>query len=180
MKRHKTNDTAVIIIDMQNFFLKNFTRSIREKLIENQLRVVDACLKNKLPFIILEYKCRGKLRGKLIKQLDEKIQNVYKVVFVKENNSGFTKTKLESILKELRVKNLLLMGVNANGCVQDTAIGALNRGFRVITSCGVIASASRNDLDLSKRNKNWFFKNTTFKTTPDDLVHYLGGKERLL
>lgn len=170
---HKPNDTAVIIVDMQDFFLKNLNKSLYKTLVENQLHVINTCLKNKLPFIILEYKCRGISRGTLIKDLDEKIKNVHKEVLIKENNSGFTQTKLESILKELRVKKILIMGVNANGCVQDTTIGALKRGFKVITSCGVIANTSRHDLELSKRNKDWFLKNTMLKNTPEDLVNYL-------
>jgi hypothetical protein len=169
----KQKNTAVILVDMQDFFLKNFKLSLRKILIENQLHVIDSCLKNKFPFIVLEYKSRGISRGSLIKDLDEKIKNVYKEVLVKENNSGFTQTKLDSILKQLHVKNILIMGVNANGCVQDTAIGALNRGFKVMTSCGIIASTSRDDLELSKRNKDWYIKNTILKNSPNDLVNYL-------
>jgi nicotinamidase-related amidase len=167
------SDTAVILVDMQDFFLKNFLPSAKKTLIENQLRVIDICVKKKIPFIILEYKCRGVFRGSLIGGLDKKIQNAHKEVIVKEHNSGFTKTKLHSILKELRVKKLLIMGVNANGCVQDTAIGARSRGFKVVTSCGVIGSASRGDLGLSKRNKDWYVCNTIFKNDTDDLVNYL-------
>ncbi len=170
---NKQSDTAVILVDMQDFFLKNFLPSIKKNLIENQLRVIDICVKKKIPFIILEYKCRGVFRGSLIQDLDKKIQNVHKEVVVKEHNSGFTKTKLDSILKQLRVKKLLIMGVNANGCVQDTAIGAFGRGFKVVTSCGVMGSASRSDLDLSKRNKDWYVCNTIFKKDTDDLINYL-------
>ena len=52
------------------------------------------------------------------------------------------------------------MGVNANGCVQDTAMSALRRGYKVITAEGVTASSSRRDLSLSTNNKTWYLKNT--------------------
>ena len=172
-KKQKKNDIAVVLIDMQAFFLKDFSSSVRNTLIKNQSYVIKICVAKKLPFIVLEYKTNGISRGKIIKSLDREIKNGHKDIFIKENNSGFAQTKLESILKESGIKTLLLMGVNANGCVQDTAIGALHRGFNVVTSEGLIASSSRNDLELSKRNRDWYLKNTILKKTLGDLIGYL-------
>ncbi len=126
-------DTAVIIVDMQKFFLNNFTPKNRGLLIANQIEVIKLCVKKKLPFIIFEYKCRGIFRGKLISQINNIIKNSYRETLIKESNSGFTKTNLDSILKNLKIKNILIMGINANGCVQDTAIGAIHRGFIEVT-----------------------------------------------
>lgn len=156
------NSTAVIIIDMQNFFLNNFTPKNRELIIQNQIKVIELCVKKKLPFIILEYKCRGVFRGKLIKQIDKIIKNTYKETIIKESNSGFTKTNLDSILKKLKIKKILIMGINANGCVQDTAIGAIHRGYKVITAYGIIGSSSRKDIGLSAKNMRWYKKHTDF------------------
>ena len=71
------------------------------------------------------------------------------------------------------MKNILLMGINANGCVQDTAIGALYRKYKVITSHGIIASSSRKDINLSERNKDWFIKNTNYFENIEDVLIYL-------
>jgi nicotinamidase-related amidase len=155
-------NTAVIIVDMQDFFLDNFTPKNRELLIMNQIKIIKLCVKNKLPFVILEYKCRGIFRGELIKKLDKMIKNTQKETIIKESNSGFTDTNLDSILNNLKIKQILLFGINANGCVQDTAIGAIRRGDRVITASGIIASSSRKDLELSVKNLKWYKKNTTF------------------
>jgi nicotinamidase-related amidase len=155
-------NTAVIIVDMQDFFLDNFTPKNRELLIMNQIKIIKLCVKNKLPFVILEYKCRGIFRGELIKKLDKMIKNTQKETIIKESNSGFTDTNLDSILNNLKIKQILLFGINANGCVQDTAIGAIRRGYRVITASGIIASSSRKDLELSVKNLKWYKKNTTF------------------
>ena len=67
------NNTAVIIVDMQDFFLKNFKSDIRNKLIANQIKVIDFYLKNKTPFVLLEYRCRGIFRGKVIKEIDQRV-----------------------------------------------------------------------------------------------------------
>ncbi len=153
------NNTAVIIVDMQDFFLKNFKSDIRNKLIANQIKVIDFYLKNKTPFVLLEYRCRGIFRGKVIKEIDQRIKGVNREYIVKENNSGFTNTKLDEILKKWGIRNIVLMGINANGCVQDTAIGAIHRGYKVLTSFDIIASSSRADFSLSPQNKKWYQKN---------------------
>jgi nicotinamidase-related amidase len=166
-------DIAVIIIDMQDFFLKNFPATISSDFIDNQKKVINLCLKKKMPFVLLEYKAGGILRGKTISKLEKIISDSSKEVIIKESNSGFTKTNLEEILKILKIKKILLMGLNANGCIQDTAIGATHRGYKVITSEGVIASSSRKDLTFSKRNKKWFEENTIFFESPESLINYI-------
>ena len=163
-------NTAVILVDMQDFFLDNFVKENKNQLISNQLEIIKSCVKNKLPFIILEYKCRGILRGKLIGSLDQIINNTYRETIIKESNSGFTKTNLNSILIKLKIKQVLIMGINAHGCVQDTAIGALKRGYKVITAHGLIASSSRKNLDFSAKNKKWYQKNTIFLNDIKDLI----------
>jgi len=159
---HLKKNTAVIIVDMQSFFLDNFTPKNRKLLIMNQIKTIKLCVKNKLPFFILEYRCRGIFRGELIQKLDKMIKNTQKEIIIKESNSGFTNTNLDLILNNLKIKQILIMGINANGCVQDTAIGAIRRGYRVITASGIIASSSRKDLELSVKNLKWYKKNTTF------------------
>lgn len=158
---------------MQDFFLKNFPVLISKELVENQKRVIELCLKKKMPFVFLEYKAGGVFRGKTILRLEKLINDSLKETIVKESNSGFTNTDLDKTLKNLNVGTVLLMGLNANGCVQDTAIGAIHRKYKVITSEGIIASSSRKDLTLSKRNTEWFKKNTRFFKSSTDLVAYL-------
>jgi nicotinamidase-related amidase len=166
-------DTAVIIIDMQDFFLKNFPVSISNELIENQKHVINLCLKKKMPFVLLEYKAGGIFRGKTILKLEKIVKDSVKEIIVKESNSGFTDTDLDKTLRNLNVGTVLLMGLNANGCIQDTAIGAIHRRYKVVTSAGIIASSSRKDLALSKRNERWFKKNTHFFEDPTNLTSYL-------
>ena len=158
---------------MQDFFLKHFNPTIRENLIANQIKIIDLCVKNNIPLITLEYKAGGALRGKTTSQLQKEITKIHhREIIIKNSNSGFTNTGLDSILQTLKITDLLIMGINANGCVQDTAIGALRKGYTVITSQGIIASSSRRDLSLSKRNKYWYKEHTLFfETVPELLSH---------
>lgn len=167
---------GIIIVDMQEFFLNNISKQVQDELIKNQQNIIDIGINKDLQFILLEFKAGGELRGSTISKLSNKIKNHVKEVIIKDNNGGFTKTNLDSILKELNIKEIILMGLNANGCIQDTAIGAINRKYKVITSKGIIASSYRNNLTLSKRNEAWFRNNTLFFDNPKKLVEYLESK----
>ena len=173
MSEKRRKNKALIIIDMQDFFLKKFVSNIKKSLVRNQGVLIDLCVKKNIPIIILEYKCKGILRGKTISQLKKKTKYALKEVIIKENNSGFTNTRLDIVLKDLKINEVILAGINSNGCIQDTAIGALHRKYKVITSLGVMASSSRKDLDLSKKNKDWFIDNTIFFENLKDLIKYL-------
>ncbi len=164
---------ALIITDMQDFFLKNLQPSIQNKLIENQKVVIEFCMKNNIPIIILEYKAGGKLRGATTSSLHKIIKGNLLEIILKENNGGFTKTNLDLILKNLKVSQIILLGLNANGCIQDTAIGALHRGYEVITAQGLIANSYGKSLEISKRNMNWYKSNTCFFDNPQELTGYL-------
>lgn len=166
-------DTIAIVTDMQRFFLKRFPLSVLNELINNQEKVIDFCIKNKIPFILLEYKTNHIIKGNTIERIESRVNKNLLEKIKKENNSGFVNTCLDTTLKKLNTKKIILLGVNANGCVQDTAISAIHRGYKVITSQGIIASTSRKDLSFSKNNRDWFKKNTIFLEDPDSLVKYL-------
>ncbi len=166
----KSADIAVVIVDMQEFFLKDFSVSDRDRFIKNQLAIIDQCLLRRTPFVLLEYMTNGINRGKTIQKISNKIKGVAKKIIIKENNGGFTDTNLDEVLKDFGVKNILLMGLNANGCIQDTAIGAINRNYKVIIVEGTTASSSRKDLLMSRNNKKWFMGNTQFFESPNDFL----------
>lgn len=171
-----TQNAAVLVIDMQDFFLKHFKEPVRETLIKNQIKVLRMCARHKIPIFVIEYECLGINRGPTTAPLRSVLKTLPAVVqepFLKQNNSAFTDTNLDTELKKLKVKTLVLMGINANGCIQDTAISALNQGYRIITSLETMASASRGDFGLSKQNRDWYQKKTTLLVTSDGLIRAL-------
>lgn len=153
--KRTTNKLALIVVDMQDFFLEKIPTEKRKTLINDQASVINYAAKNKLPVIVLEYKGRGRTIGALRSRL-KFVPDLH--VIVKENNGGFTKTILDDTLRNLGTKEILLMGVTASGCVQDTAIGALRRGYKIITSRELIASSSKRDSNLATSRK-WYSKN---------------------
>ncbi len=163
------NKLAVILVDMQDFFLKKVTKENRKRIIPNQIKVINFCEKYKIPLIVLEYK----RRGDTTKILREKIKRLpHTEIVVKEHNSGFRGTNLAEILEEIKVRNILLMGINASGCVQDTAIGALYRGYKILTASTVIASFSERDRSLAT-SKKWYSKSGRYFENTNDLLKYI-------
>lgn len=158
---------AVIIVDMQDFFLEKFPKEKAQTLIESQSVVLSLCASKNISVVFLEYKNRGKTIPTLLKLM--KTNSSTKIV-IKDSNGGFTNTNLDEILREKKVKNIILMGINASGCVQDTAIGAINRGYNIITAAPVIASNTKRDERLLTSRK-WYPTNGTFF---EDLIELLG------
>ena len=63
-------------------------------------------------------------------------------IVVKRGISGFFKTNLESILKALGTKTLILTGLALDCCVQSTALDAAQRGYDVIIPYQAVSSSS--------------------------------------
>jgi hypothetical protein len=59
--------------------------------------------------------------------------------------------------------------------VQDTAIGALNRGYEIVTSKDIIASSTMRDSNLNTSRK-WYSKNGLFFEGIDELLNYMGKR----
>ena len=172
MKNTLKGKIAVLIIDMQDFFLNKFTDGKRKTLIRNQCKVIDFCAKRKIPLIFLEYKDRGNT----VTILQKSLENISCVkTITKDSNGGFTDTDLDETLKNHNVKSVVLMGINASGCVQDTAIGALNRGYEIVTSKDIIASSTMRDSNLNTSRK-WYSKNGLFFEGIDELLNYMGKR----
>jgi len=64
------------------------------------------------------------MRREILPSREEKI--------VKAGVDKFYKTELENILKENRIKTVIIVGTSANGAVLHTATGAAVRGLEII------------------------------------------------
>lgn len=152
------NTLAVILIDMQTRFVEHLRTGEAERIIPNQLTALKHCNKTGIPIIVLEYDSRKHSSfGKTIAVLrSEAKKNSKGCLIRKEWNSGFVMTGLHSYLESLRVKNLFLMGINADHCVKQTAKDAIRRGYEIATSKDVISGQERHSKDNSLR---WFQAN---------------------
>src|SRR5579864_8125565 len=72
-------------------------------------------------------------------------------VVTKKRYSAFFGTELDSLLKRLGSRALILAGINTHACVRTTAIDAYQRDFRVILAADCVDSYDREHHEISLR-----------------------------
>jgi len=85
----------------------------------------------------------------------------------------FMGTDLENLLTTLGIKNVCLMGINTNTCVQNTAFTAFNKDYRTVVLSDCVASMYGEDLHLLGlqnifRCIGWIASNEVFKKKLED------------
>ncbi|MGZ3805948.1 MAG: isochorismatase family protein [Pseudobdellovibrionaceae bacterium] len=149
-----TNTTALVIIDMQREFLRidkvthpEESIKFRQQLIDSQILMVNEAKLRNLPIIIFEYVhpfcdaydgTKYADCGPTESRLLAATANYKKLKILKKTTDSFFDEKNNfrdltiNYLKEQNIGNLILMGVNARDCVQDSMIGAIVNGYDVI------------------------------------------------
>ncbi len=151
---------AVLLIDMQDRFLQRHHREDQKMLISAHGRVLDFCCEESLPVAVIEYEGYGLTTD----YLREKVERLPKrETFTKTADNALVGTDLHHYLRSLEISDVVLLGINAEACVQRTAIDAKRKGYGLLTARDCIAqprmySSSENigRVPLSK----WYEKNT--------------------
>lgn len=157
----KANETAVVFIEFQNEFCKDggkFYDGVKSEIerigtVPNAQKLLEACREKGVtivhsPFIFDEEwvdqcGCAGILAGakeggacrpgdwgtEIIDEMAPKDGEI--VLAGKHALSGFTNTKLEDVLKEKGIKNVVCAGFLSNVCVESTARSAYDLGYQV-------------------------------------------------
>lgn len=144
---YSVSDTglAVLVIDMQEFFLKNLDPDIRTKLIDSQIDVLRYCALHNIPVVVLENQKEDSEIRTTVQELKDYIDLVPRHLYIdKYKNNGFTNPTLKEILREWGSNNLYFMGVNATACIKATWRGA-RKSLGRYTSSAVIADSKDKD-----------------------------------
>jgi nicotinamidase-related amidase len=64
----------------------------------------------------------------------------------KHRHSGFFETKLDTVLRGLKAKTVLITGIASNGCCYATALDAMSRGYQVVFLSDATATSTLPDL----------------------------------
>ena len=90
-------------------------------------------------------------RGTEGAELDPRLVIQASEVVVKRKGDSFMGTGLDQILEEHQVGKLVLVGLDAAGCVRSTALAALNRGYQIsLVEDAVIASKEEEKSEAMK------------------------------
>ena len=95
------------------------------------------------------------------------------VIDNKKRLDCFYGTDLKSLLEVLGIKNVILMGINTNTCVLNTAFTAFNHDYRVVVASDCVASMYGDDLHVLglqnvARCLGWVLSNEDIKAKLDE------------
>ena len=80
----------------------------------------------------------GKKQGKVV--IDRRIKIINGNDFEKNRTDAFSNRQFEQLLRDRQVDQIFLVGVDAAFCVYYTALGALNRGYKVTVVTDAVMS----------------------------------------
>ena len=147
---------VALLIDMQPHFLRKLQDGVRARIISAQVTVIRHCVARGIPLMLVEYHGGGMTVNEL---RDEMPRDMRSCTIIKRHNNGFSCTELHARLQNLRAESLLLMGVNASGCVYLTAHSAINKGYKVITAYDLIADEGCVMPHEAEETMRWYRKN---------------------
>ena len=82
---------------------------------------------------------RGSAEASVVEELKPRKEEY---LILKRRYDAFVYTDLDLLLRELGVDTLILTGIHTHICVQQTALGAFYRGYKVIVPVDCVAAAS--------------------------------------
>ncbi len=150
---------AVIVLDMLNDFVTGSLKCDRaQKLIPNIKKVLAAARKRKISVIYSndahlpgldheflvwgEHALAGTYGAQVISELAPQAGDY---VVPKRNYSGFYGTDMDQILRDLEVKEVVLVGLHAHICVRHTSADAFFRGYGIVVLSDGVESFTDED-----------------------------------
>ncbi len=183
---------AVIVIDMQKFFLREHPDTFRQKLLPNIAGLLAAVRSRGIPVIhvITRYSSdksdwpkAWKKRGSiwcLEGSGDERILKETEPLpgeplIVKTRYNAFYRTDLHRTLRALPADMVVLAGYSSDVCVRMTAMDAYNRGYRLTVLSDCVHSA-REDTAVSLRYLAWLTNARVLSS--QEFIHGFGSNNR--
>lgn len=130
------NKYAVLLVDMQEYFLETIEEEKRKSIIQSQINVLEHCARKDIPLAEIKFN----KRGESLNQLQPYILNIPRSKQIwKFQHNAFSKPELNISLEKWNIKNVCIMGVYSSACVKATAEGALRHKYHIATSDALIA-----------------------------------------
>ncbi len=181
--------SALMVIDMQNFFLDPASPTFTcggAAILPNIKRLISAFRKANRPIIytkhvhhpekldagIMEWWWEGMcLEGSPESEVNEEIAPLpSEKVILKHRYSSFYNTDLETVLRCLKIEDIVISGIMTNMCCESTARDAYYRDYRVFFLADGTGGISEEMHIASLLNLAFGF---AFVTTTDKIIKYL-------
>ena len=136
-------NTTLIIIDVQEKFLpviKNIGLVIK-----NTVKLIKSFQIMKVPIIVTEQYSKG--LGKTVDKIRNELKEynpIEKICFNCFDNKDFY-----GVLKDKKIKNLVICGIESHVCVTQTLIDAISKGFTVHLVKDAVSSRKESDCEIA-------------------------------
>lgn len=154
---------ALLVIDIQEDYTGTtaqppFPYKESQKLIATVNTIIEAASKKNILIVYIRQEFDGiwgrmlskafaggtAMRGNPGTEIDKRISLLSRHIFSKPKGDAFSNPKLDELLTKHQVKEINLVGLDAEFCVRHTAKGALNRGYTVnIVTDGIALRAEQ-------------------------------------
>jgi nicotinamidase-related amidase len=132
------HDKYIIVLDVQQQFYSNgLMDSSAKAMVKNINAIIDICDPGKVIYI----KAAGKMLSVSFKGisvvpieapgLDSNLKVVNNTVFTKIKGDAFTVDELCNYLQNNNARDIILVGILAEKCIYDTALGGKKRGYNI-------------------------------------------------
>jgi nicotinamidase-related amidase len=162
-------NTTLLIIDMQKYFLEMIPKANIEMLLASYKELIPKCAEANIPIKCFEYDNCGKtisVLREIIKSCYQGKEQMYSFPG-KPGNDCFERTGLFLELKESGINNIIYSGVYSSDCVHLSAVTGKNLEFNTITSSDLITCPIVEDnLDAIR----WFRNNGTCYADHNQLI----------
>ena len=138
---------ALLVIDMMKYFCDETSSACvgqPSTLISSVVRLVDSFVKARRPVVYTRHLDVSTNRNMMMKwwqenilpsnplsELIDELDTSRGMVLIKHQYDAFSKTRLERVLMQKRVEQVVICGVLTNLCCETTARSAFMRGFEV-------------------------------------------------
>jgi len=169
----KAGETAVIVVDMQNDFVKPKGKlyvPTAEETIEPIRKLLDKARAHGVKIFYTqdthydgdpefeiwgEHVRHGTWGWQIIDELKPREGDI---IIVKTRYDGFYGTPLDDLLKVYGLKNTVIVGTVANICVLHTAASAALRWYKVVVPMDGISALTDFDYHATLRQISWLYK----------------------
>jgi nicotinamidase-related amidase len=121
-------NTALLVIDVQNGVVEGAYE--RDAVVANVGSLVDKARRERVPVVWVQHSDQNLARGsKSWRIVPELAPNEAEPLVEKSYGDSFEDTNLETVLMDLGVGRLIVVGAQTDQCIRSTLHGALARGY---------------------------------------------------
>jgi nicotinamidase-related amidase len=154
IENYQSNNSALLVIDIQEYTtgevsVNEVFKSEADNLINRINRITEKSAENGIPVIYIRTEISNPVinlmnnslaPGSLGGQLDRRLKIQSEYIIPKKKQDAFSNSDLDSILINMEISRLFVVGLDAAFCVNSTIDGARNRGYKIAAISDAIIS----------------------------------------